>query len=247
MAPRGLSHAGSWRCRSRGRGGERDAPPGGGGRPTAGPRGTNGLAAPWVEARHASLAKTVPATAPPPATCPYPRCVGPFLKEFVKRKRFPSGFLRNGSAWRNRLFCWFVGRDKSCVVSVVAFRDSSRLSSPREVAIVLFRGDCSQHIPSRGTAHDNREQLCLVIGRGRCGFIWCEFLTVWATPSKASCGLASTILAEAAASTVRLELAQTGGISSCMATQIEQPGRFLVPYVSSLFCSGRTSTIRRLQ
>jgi hypothetical protein len=29
------------------------------------------------------------------------RCVRPFLKESVKRKRFPSGFFRNDSAWRD--------------------------------------------------------------------------------------------------------------------------------------------------
>jgi hypothetical protein len=70
---------------------------------------------------------------------------------------------------------------------------SPRLSSLREVAIVLFKGDCSQHIPSPTTAHAHREQLCLVIGLGRSGFIWCEFLTVRATPYRASCCLASTI------------------------------------------------------
>ena len=34
-----------------------------------------------------------------------------------------------------------------------------------------FRGDCSQHIPSRGTAHDNREQLRRGLGLGRRGFV----------------------------------------------------------------------------
>src|SRR4030095_655795 len=63
------------------------------------------------------------------------------------------------------------------------------VASLREVAIVLFRGDCSQHIPSRGTAHASRAQLCLVLGGGRCVFIWCEFLAVRATPYNASCGL----------------------------------------------------------
>jgi hypothetical protein len=37
-----------------------------------------------------------------------------------------------------------------------------------------------------------------------------------------------------AASTVTFELAQTGGISSCKATQIEQPGRILIAAVSLL-------------
>jgi hypothetical protein len=67
---------------------------------------------------------------------------GVFLKEPVKPKRFPFGFFRTGSAWRSRLFSWFVGRghrDEFWVITVVTFRDSSRLSSLREVAIVLFR------------------------------------------------------------------------------------------------------------
>jgi len=37
------------------------------------------------------------------------KCVGPFLKELVKLKRFPSWLLRNGSVWRSRQFlliCW---------------------------------------------------------------------------------------------------------------------------------------------
>ena len=41
--------------------------------------------------------------------------------------------------------------------------ESVRLSSRREVAIVLFSCDCSQHIPSRGTTHPIGEQLCLVV------------------------------------------------------------------------------------
>ena len=41
--------------------------------------------------------------------------------------------------------------------------ESVRLSSRREVAIVLFLCDCSQHIPSRGTAHRTGGWLCLVV------------------------------------------------------------------------------------
>jgi hypothetical protein len=41
-----------------------------------------------------------------------------------------------------------------------------------------------------------REQLCLA-WPDRCGFIWCEFLAVRATPFRASCGLAPSFLAEA--------------------------------------------------
>jgi hypothetical protein len=93
--------------------------------------------------------------------------------------------------------------------------DSFRLSSLREFAIVLYGCDCSQPIPSRSTTHARREQLCRVIGHGRCGFIWCEFLTVTATPFTAPCGLTPSLLAEATASTVRHELAKTGGLSRC--------------------------------
>src|SRR5262249_3487982 len=47
-------------------------------------------------------------------------------------------------------------------------------------------------------------------------------------------------LTEAAASKDRLELAPTGGISSCrQATPIEQPGRSLAPLFSSLLCPVR--------
>jgi len=68
---------------------------------------------------------------------------------------------------------------------------------------------------------------------GRCGFIWCEFLAVRATPSKASCWRL-----EAAASTVALELADTGGISSgTCAARIEQPFLNQIYKVSYKFSS----------
>ena len=38
----------------------------------------------------------------------YCRGVG-FLKEFVKLNWFPSGLVRNASAWRGRLFLFLVG------------------------------------------------------------------------------------------------------------------------------------------
>ena len=41
--------------------------------------------------------------------------------------------------------------------------DSASLSSQREVAIVLVVRDCSQHIPSPGTADGCRQQLCMVV------------------------------------------------------------------------------------
>ena len=60
----------------------------------------------------------------------------PFLKEFVKPKRFPLGSLHTGSAVRNRLFSVSCS---SCRGFVTFFFDSSRSSSLREVAIVLFK------------------------------------------------------------------------------------------------------------
>jgi hypothetical protein len=93
--------------------------------------------------------------------------VGPFLKEPVKGKRFLSGFLRNGSARRTFPIHPFVGHDESCPLTVITCSDPSRLSSLREVAIVLFKRDCSQHIPSQGTAHDSRGQLRPVTGQMR--------------------------------------------------------------------------------
>src|SRR5262249_39481133 len=62
----------------------------------------------------------------------------PFLKEFVKLRRFPLGVLRTGSARRGCRFFpilwpYFVADRSPCR----SFLDSSRLSSPREVAIVL--------------------------------------------------------------------------------------------------------------
>jgi hypothetical protein len=98
------------------------------------------------------------------------------------------------------------------------------LSSLREVAIVLFKGDCSQNIPSRGTPHDNREQLCLSVAMADADLSG-------ANSSRKGHSIQRVVLPgfdhfwpKPAASTVTFELAQTGGISSCnKATQIEQP------------------------
>ena len=88
----------------------------------------------------------------------------PFLKELVKLKQVFLWVLRTGCTVRSRLFFLFP-MSEFAWLPFVGFSTvgSSRLSSPREVAIVLFKGDCSQNIPSRGTAHGSREQLCLLI------------------------------------------------------------------------------------
>ena len=83
----------------------------------------------------AGLSQMAPGDSLAPKLAKVRRCVTPFLKEFVKPKRFPLGSLPTGSAVRNRLF--------QLVVRVVGasslFFDSSRSSSLREVAIVLFK------------------------------------------------------------------------------------------------------------
>jgi hypothetical protein len=112
-----------------------------------------------------------------------------FLKELVKRKRLPSGWLRSGSAGRTPLFPgvrWARGFLRSYRHLVLRLRVGCRRFATGSCNR-SFRGDCSQHIPSRGTAHDSREQLRR--GRGSCrrGLVSCEFLAVRATPTNASC------------------------------------------------------------
>ena len=134
----------------------------------------------------------------------------------------------------------FVGRAPCRALAAVTSRAPSRLSSLREVAIVLCRRDCSQLIPSQGTAPDHREQLGPVTDPGRCGRIWCEFLTGRATPYTATCWRASPIADESRRIQGPTRVGPTGGISSCrQATPIEQPGRSWAPLLSSLFCPVR--------
>jgi hypothetical protein len=117
-------------------------------------------------------------------------------------------------------------------VAVGTLLCAPRLSSPRGVAIVLVRGDCPQAIPSRETAHVGRGRLCRVCP-GRRGCIWCEFLAVRPLYSEHRAADSRPLRAEAAASTVTFELAQTGGISSChTTTRIEQPGCIVIRQAS---------------
>jgi len=81
----------------------------------------------------------------------------------------------------------------------------------REVAIVLFQGDCSQHIPSQGTAHVHRERLYLVV---------VDAYLSGANSSPPGHSIQRNVLTgmfctQATASTGSFELALTGGISSC--------------------------------
>jgi hypothetical protein len=135
---------------------------------------------------------------------------------------FPGSFIPVMSAFLPLLRLW----------------DSSRLSSPREVAIVLFQ---ARLLPTHSFArYRSRVSWAALPGKtapGRCGRIWCEFLAVRATPSRATCCWPRPLLAAAAASTVRLELAPTGGILSChRTTPIEQPGRSFARLLSFLVC-----------
>jgi hypothetical protein len=114
---------------------------------------------------------------------------GTFLKESVKRKRFFSGFLRT-----NCVFAFSpvfpIQMYGSFVVIGCFWR---RLGCRRYGKLQSFFsiGDCSQHIPSRGAAHDHREQLCRVLVMADADLSSCEFLPVRATPFTASCGLTS--------------------------------------------------------
>ena len=106
------------------------------------------------------------------------------MPSFLRRRLIPervrqgeNGFLLGCSVrvapgvWR--VFFEFDGRSDSCALAAISWSGSVSVvvASLREVAIVLFKGDCSQHIPSQGTAHANREQLCLATDPGRCGLI----------------------------------------------------------------------------
>src|SRR5262249_62019772 len=141
------------------------------------------------------------------------RCGGPFLKESVKRKRFPPGLLRTGSA-RRQSRVLLTPKLRSIRVLTVVTVSGIRLDCRRYGKLRSFfsKRDCSQHIPSQGTAHEQREQLGPVMAPGRCRRIWCEFLAVRATPSTATCRWPRPSLAQTAASTVRLELTPTVGI-----------------------------------
>jgi hypothetical protein len=68
--------------------------------------------------------------------------------------------LRTGSAGRRGLFACHGPSGLFLAVAAVLGFVAVVVASLREAAIVLFQGDCSQHIPSRGAAHSGREQLC---------------------------------------------------------------------------------------
>src|SRR5262245_44365135 len=97
------------------------------------------------------------------------RAMCPFLKEFVKQKRFSSGWLRNGSVGAHVAFSSGSAAVIPALLPSSRYRAPSRLSSLRCGKLQSFfsQRDCSQHIPSRGTVHDNREQLRRGLGLGR--------------------------------------------------------------------------------
>ena len=112
-------------------------------------------------------------------------------------KRFPFGFLRNGSAGRNRRPFWFVNHSRYCSGRFSVCRH--RLGCRRHGKLQSFfsKAIAPNTFLRQVRLTISREQLCLVIRHGRCVFIWCEFLAVRATPYRASCGLAWRLLAEA--------------------------------------------------
>ena len=93
------------------------------------------------------------------------------FKELVKGKQVLHRVLRNGCA---SLSCQVFSTGFGARVGRRVLHSSCDLArSPflpiRFVSVVVAagscnrscQGDCSRHIPSRGTAHDGREQLCL--------------------------------------------------------------------------------------
>jgi hypothetical protein len=110
-----------------------------------------------------------------------------FLKESVNGERSPSRSLRTGSALFGRLL--FLVNFRNGFVLFACWHPS-RLSSLREVAIVLFKAIAPNTF---------LRELLLTITvsssatRTDADLSSCEFLTVRATPFNASCRLASIV------------------------------------------------------
>src|SRR6476469_3437619 len=106
----------------------------------------------------------------------------PFLKDSVKRERSPSGSLRNGSALGGCLLFLSI----ALAAALIAWSCSSRLSSLREVAIDLFQAIAPhtflREVPFAITVNSSATGADADLSS-------CEFLTVRATPFKASCRL----------------------------------------------------------
>lgn len=109
--------------------------------------------------------------------------------------------------------------------------DSSRLPSPREIAIVLFNAIA---------ANTFLREVPPTVFVSSSAWLWQMLIYLVRIPRRKGHSIKSIVLtglghllAQASASTVRLELAQTGGISSCsQATRIEQPLTNLICRVS---------------
>ncbi len=68
------------------------------------------------------------------------RLSGPFLKEFVKPKQFPTGFLRTESVWR--CFLFLVRRARRILSAFFVFLSGI-------VSVVVATGSCNRSFPAR--------------------------------------------------------------------------------------------------
>ena len=107
------------------------------------------------------------------------------------------------------------------------------MSSRREVAIVLYLCDCSQHIPSRGTVRSDR-RTALPFRQ--------TLIYLVRIPHRLSHSIQSDVqvthaifMAATTATTVQLELAQAGGISGCVSSPDRTIVRIDLSYSSCKF------------
>jgi hypothetical protein len=166
------------------------------------------------------------------------RRVGPFLKEFVKRKRFSSDRVRNGSAERgSRPFR--VGWSRSMRrLSLFGLRLGCRRYGklPSFFSSAIAPNSFLRKVPLTITVSSSARSRV----RADADVSGANSSPVGPLHTQRRAGRLPPALTRAAASKDRLELALTGGISSCLAaTPIEQPGRSWVPLFSSLVCPVR--------
>jgi hypothetical protein len=95
-------------------------------------------------------------------------CV-PFLEEFVKPERFPSGLLRTGTVLRFRLFLPAVGCKGPGWTLFTGFG-----------RVVVAAGDCNRSCHTRFSldlsfaSHHSQPTRAALTSCGRRGYIWCD-------------------------------------------------------------------------